>query len=112
MTQESKKLIEKLDSLSAAERMRHVQRWLQELEEESGDGATKEPPRYEDIAHLAGSIKDAPSDLSYNPLYMEGFGEKSMGRLKHIPLSSILGVYKDLPADLSTNPAYMEGFGE
>ena len=51
-----------------------AKRILETLPEE-----TKADPSapYERIKHLAG-IFDGPGDLSTNPKYMEGFGEKSM----------------------------------
>lgn len=110
MEKKLQELIEKLTSLPVSEQLRFIQQWTAELE--SGDGAAKSPPRYEDIKHLAGSIKGAPADLSSNPNYLEDLGKRSMGPKKRIPLRDILGCYTDLPADLSTNPTYMEGFGE
>lgn len=37
----------------------------------------KQKPRvtaYDLVGHLAGCIKGGPSDMSYNPKYMEGYG--------------------------------------
>ena len=87
MTQQTRELIDKLESLPEAVRERFIQRWMKDLEK-GGDGAIGEPvleekhaPMFDDIKHLLGVYHDLPPDLSSNKKkYMEGYGEKSMDK--------------------------------
>lgn len=80
MTKIAKEFFEKVKSLPDAVQVRFIERWLHDLE--GGDGAINEPEleqkgtvTYKDIEYLVGSIKGGPDDMSYNPKYMQGFGE-------------------------------------
>ena len=101
--------ISRLERLPSSLRDSYVARWMKELNEDQGDGAVQAPPHFEDIEHLAGSIKDAPSDLSTNPAYMEGFGEKL--NLKYEDIEHLAGIFEG-PGDLSTNPKYLDDLGK
>ena len=74
MTHLLEEAIQKAQALPPSEQDRVAQRWLEELEQLDPDVSTP----YERIAHLAGVLKDGPTDLSTNKRYLEGLGESSM----------------------------------
>jgi|GEM_PF-3483820 len=86
MTQIIQKLLGQLQRLPESLQEQYASRWIHELTEEQGDGATQETTlqegsqvNYDDIEHLLGRFEGKTADLSSNPKYMEGFGKKSMG---------------------------------
>ena len=61
------------------EELRQLSVWFQKyLAEVSGEqGDVQETIPFEQIEHLLG-VFEGPGDLSTNPKYMEGFGERSL----------------------------------
>lgn len=85
MTALVRQLVDRIEALPESKRVLYVRRFLAQLEKEAGpagrsEKATPDLPHvpFERIEHLAGILKGGPADLSTNPKYMEGFGERSM----------------------------------